>query len=111
MSLSKTQVILSIAGASLAIFTGGFLNVHPYLPASTVAVAAVAQIAQVDIKQSEEREQGDLRTQLSIINLQIEILVDRKQRDGGLSPSDEMQLDLLIKQRDIILGRLKDIVT
>jgi len=104
VTLTKTEKW--IASAAAPAFVTFFLWVHPHLPPSTVAVAAEASNA----KESDDREQGELQNKLELLNLKIQFLLDKKERDGNLSSTDQAELDLAQKQREAILSRLNRIV-
>ena len=64
---SDLSVKVKILVGGIVIITA-FLTVHPYLPYSLSLGAAIAA-------ESTEREQGDLETQLDILDLQIQFYI------------------------------------
>lgn len=107
MTLNKWHII---AGIVVTVFVPFFLWIHPHLPASTVAIAAEQGYMAGDIKESDAREQGELQNKLELLNLKIQFLLDKQERDGNLSATDKAELSLAEKQRDAILARLDKIV-
>lgn len=45
---------------------------------------------------------GDMELQFQTIELEIDLLQDRRERDGELSPNDQDRLNYLLKLREII---------
>jgi len=93
----KSKVIGVVLSVLMA-----FLAVHPYLPASLSLGVAIAA-------ESTEREQGDLNTQLDILDLRIEGWLKKKAAEG-LTPYEQDRLDLAIKRRDRLIARLDSIL-
>lgn len=99
---AEMSVKVKVITGTIAILIA-FLGVHPYLPASLSLTSAVAS-------ETTDREQGDLETQLDIVNLEIQFYLKQKDRDGTLSLYDQDDLDLAIKRRDRLIQRLSSIL-
>ena len=98
---SDLSVKVKVIGGVITII-GAFLAVHPYLPDSLSLTSAVAS-------EATEREQGDIQTQLDILELQIQFYL-KKQDEEGLTSSEQDRLDLAIKRRDRLIARLDNIL-
>ena len=98
---SDLSVKVKVIGGVITI-TGAFLAVHPYLPASLSLGTAVAA-------EATEREQGDIDTQLDILELRIEGYLKKKDEEG-LTSYEQDRLDLAIKRRDRLIARLDNIL-
>ena len=73
--------------------------------AETVHEAFVAQVSEKHYHQDTEREEGDLRTRLTLINNRIDFLSEKAQQTAD----DRNEIDYLKSQRDIILKRLAEL--
>ena len=98
---SDLSIKVKVIGGVLSILFA-FLAVHPYLPASMSLGMAIAA-------ESTEREQGDLDTQLDILELRIKGYLIKKDAEG-LTPYEQDRLDLAIKRRDRLIARLDSIL-
>ena len=98
---AEMSVKVKVIAGSITILTA-FLAVHPYLPASLSLGVAVAE-------EATEREQGDLETQLDILELRIEGYLKKKDAEG-LSTYEQDRLELAIKRRDRLIARLDNIL-
>lgn len=67
--------------------------------------ALVAQASEKHFHQDKEREEGDLRTRLNLINNRIDFLTEK----ANQTPDDVNEIDYLKEQRAIILKRLNEL--
>ena len=109
---SDLSVKVKVIGGVITILTA-FLAVHPYLPASMSLGQAIAVEAadreEAVAAEATDREQADLETQLDIVDIQIQIYLN-KQAEEGLTPYEQDRLDLAIKRRDRLIERLDNIL-
>lgn len=99
---SDLSIKVKVIGGVIAIVTA-FLGVHPYLPESMSLGVAIAS-------ETADREQADIKTQLDLVELEIQFYLKQKERDGKLSLYDQDSLELAIKRRDRLIERLNDIL-
>ena len=100
--------LIAAVAACIPIVGGMFALDARYMKsvdANTVHQALTTQAGDKHYHQDKTREEGDLRTQLALINLEIEFLSNKTDR----SATDENRLELLKQQRGIILERLGEL--